>query len=442
MLFNADFHVHSRYSRATSRDSDLEHLALWAQRKGLTVVGTGDFTHPGWLAEVQEKLEPAENGLYSLKSEYRHSLKTEFLPSLTLNPDADPAAVLIDEVRFILTVEISSIYKRHDRVRKVHNLIFVPNLDVAARLSGRLDSIGNVRSDGRPILGLDSRDLFEIVLDCSEDAFLVPAHIWTPHFSVLGARSGFDSIEECFGDLADRIFAVETGLSSDPPMNWRLSALDGLTLISNSDAHSPSKLAREANVFDTELSFPAIRRAIENPACGGFLGTIEFFPEEGKYHLDGHRACNLRMTPEETVAANGLCPVCGRKVTLGVAHRVGALADRKAGLRPRGRSGFVSLIPLPEILGEILRVGPSSKKVLREYTRLLRSLGPEIHVLRDIPLETLGSVGGPLLEKAIRRMRAGDVHASAGYDGKFGTISLLGPKEREGAAARGQKTLF
>jgi len=439
MRFNADFHVHSRYSRATSRDCDLEHLALWGRRKGLHVVGTGDFAHPGWLAELKEKLEPAGEGLYTLGKEFANSLESEFLPAA---PPASGADAGDGAVRFVLTVEISSIYKRGGRVRKVHNVIFAPDLEAASRISERLDSIGNVRSDGRPILGLDSRDLLEIMLECSDDAFLVPAHIWTPHFSMLGARSGFDSVEECFGDLKNHIFAVETGLSSDPPMNWRLSDLDGLTLISNSDAHSPPKLGREANMFDTDLSFPAIRRALENPGEGGFLGTIEFFPEEGKYHYDGHRSCSRRMSPPETRAADCLCPDCGRKVTLGVLHRVEDLADRPEGARPEGRSGFVSLIPLQEVLSEILGRGPATKTVMREYGSILRALGPEIAVLKDIPLDVIERAGPPLLRDAIDRMRRGAVHVKAGFDGEFGTISVFGPGERSTLASRSQKNLF
>lgn len=432
MKFNADFHVHSRFSRATSRQCDLEHLNLWGKRKGLTVVGTGDFTHPGWFAELEEKLEPAEEGLYTLKREYAEAAADEFQP---------PGA---PEVRFMLTVEISSIYKRHDRVRKVHNVLFAPSLEAAGRIAGRLDKIGNVRSDGRPILGLDSRDLLEITLESSDTAFLVPAHIWTPHFSMLGARSGFDTVEECFDDLADRIFAVETGLSSDPQMNWRLSELDRMVLISNSDAHSPSKLAREANMFDTELSFPAIRKAIEQPGEAGFLGTIEFFPEEGKYHLDGHRKCSRRLTPAESAAGSNLCPACGRPVTIGVLHRVEDLADRPEGARPPGRAPFVSLIPLQEVLGEVLGRGPATKTVLTSYQSLIANVGPEIGILKDLPLDRLDPFAPPLLDEAISRMRRGRVRAQAGFDGEFGVISLFTAREKKEVLARNkkQKTLF
>jgi len=430
MRFNADFHVHSKYSRATSRSCDLENLSLWGRRKGLTVVGTGDFTHPAWLAELHEKLEPAEEGLYTLKADHARIPEGEFLPPRS------------EAVRFCLTVEISSIYKKGGKVRKVHNVLFAPDLERASKIAERLGAIGNVRSDGRPILGLDSRGLLEITLDCSPRAWLLPAHIWTPHFSALGARSGFDSIDDCYGDLAGEIFAVETGLSSDPPMNWRLSQLDRLTLVSNSDAHSPAKLAREANMFNCALSFSAIRHALEHPDEGGFGGTIEFFPEEGKYHWDGHRNCAQRMSPAETLAADGLCAHCGRKVTRGVLHRVEELADRPEGIaRPAGRAGHVNLIPLQEILGEIFHVGPGTKTVMREYTKLIREVGSEIEILKDLPLDALAGLSHPLLPEAIDRMRRGDVEALAGYDGKFGTVSIFG-NERKPLDSAIQETLF
>lgn len=427
MKYIADLHVHSKYSRATSRNCDLEHLQLWAKRKGITVVGTGDFTHPAWRAELNDKLVPAEEGLYRLKEA---DLEDEFLP---------PAA---GEVRFLLTVEISSIYKKNDRVRKVHNVLFAPSLEVAEKIAKRLEEIGNVKSDGRPILGLDSRDLLEITVECSEDAYLVPAHIWTPHFSMLGSRSGFDSMEECFEDLTDLIFAVETGLSSDPPMNWRLSDLDKVVLISNSDAHSPGKLGREANLFDTELSYFGIRRALEREDRDAFKGTIEFFPEEGKYHYDGHRNCKQRMNPSETIAAGGLCPVCGKKVTLGVMHRVEELADRELDGRPEGKDDFINLIPLQEVLSEILQKGPNTKTVMKEYVSCLQNLGSELAILKDVSLEKVGRLGPPLLREALDRMRRGDVQLFAGYDGEYGKFSIFTKGEREKLMARSQGKLF
>ncbi|MBT8339548.1 MAG: DNA helicase, partial [Desulfatitalea sp.] len=300
MEFFADLHIHSKYSRATSKDLDLEHLYIAAQIKGITVVGTGDFTHPAWWGEITEKLVPAEQGLFALA------------PEIARACDAQVPKACRRKVRFLLATEISNIYKKGDRTRKNHNLVFMPEMQTANRFRQTLDKLGNIRSDGRPILGLDARHLLEMVLQTSDQAFLVPAHIWTPWFSVLGSKSGFDSVADCFEDLSDHIFALETGLSSDPAMNWRVSALDRYTLISNSDAHSPSKLGREANLFDTELSFAAIREAMADPDADGLRGTIEFFPEEGKYHLDGHRKCGLRCSPEQTRALNNRCPICGK----------------------------------------------------------------------------------------------------------------------------------
>ena len=314
MLYYADLHIHSKYSRATSRDADLEHLALWAKRKGITVVGTGDFTHPAWFEEIRSKLVPAEPGLFRLRPEIEREVERKLPPSCH------------GPVRFLLEVEISTIYKKGDRTRKVHHLIYASNLDTAGRIRERLGAIGNIASDGRPILGLDSRHLLEITLSSGADAYLIPAHVWTPWFAVLGSKSGFDSVEECYGDLTPYIFAVETGLSSDPPMNWRVSRLDRFTLVSNSDAHSPPMLGREACAFDTELDYFAIRRSLETGE--GYGGTVEFFPEEGKYHLDGHRACGVRLEPAETRRVQGLCPACGKPLTVGVMHRVEELADR------------------------------------------------------------------------------------------------------------------
>ncbi|HLA00070.1 MAG TPA: endonuclease Q family protein, partial [Thermodesulfovibrionales bacterium] len=318
MHFFADLHIHSRYSRATSTDMKLESLWKWAQLKGITVIGTGDFTHPTWLNEIKEKLEPAGNNLFTLKEK----LQTNDIP-----------ASCRSDVYFMLTAEISTIYSKKGKTRKIHNLIFAPDLSIAASINTFLARIGNLSSDGRPILGLDAKNLLKIVLDASPDALLVPAHAWTPHFSVFGSESGFDSLSECFEELTPHVYSIETGLSSDPPMNWRLSSLDHITLISNSDAHSPAKLGRESNIFDTEISYKAIINAIKNRK--GFVGTIEFFPEEGKYHYDGHRSCSISLAPEETIKNNYLCPACGRKVTIGVMHRVEKLADRPDGFKPQ-----------------------------------------------------------------------------------------------------------
>ena len=429
MKYTADLHVHSRFSRATAKNLDLEHLYISAQLKGISVVGTGDFTHPGWFAEMVEKLVPAEPGLFRLSE------------NLARSCDEQVPAACRRSVRFILSTEISNIYKKDQRTRKNHNLILFPDFDAVRRLTAALESIGNLHSDGRPILGLDARDLLEIVLESSDSGFLVPAHIWTPWFSLLGSKSGFDSIEQCFGDLSEHIFALETGLSSDPPMNWRVSNLDGRTLISNSDAHSPQKLGREANLFDTERSFFGIRSALMSGDPKHFLGTVEFYPEEGKYHLDGHRKCGLRIHPRETKTCGGQCPVCGRPLTLGVLHRVEQLADRGEAYHPEKSHPYVHVIPLVEILADLYGVGPGTKKVLTTYKHLLKTFGSEDFILRTIESELLEKSDGiPLLGEAVRRVREKRINVLPGYDGQFGQISLFDPGERK--TLLGQRTLF
>ena len=407
-MYIGDLHIHSRYSRATSKDCTPEHLDLWARRKGIHIVGTGDFTHPAWREELKEKLEPAEDGLYVLKDGYR------------IKEDPVPGGKI---PRFVVTGEISSIYKKNGKTRKVHSLILLPGLEDAERISARLEQIGNIHSDGRPILGLDCRDLLEIVLELCPRAVYVPAHIWTPHFSMFGAFSGFDTVEECFEDLTSYIHAVETGLSSDPPMNWRVSALDRFQLISNSDAHSPAKLGREANLFDIPLSYEGLYRAIQTGE--GLGGTIEFFPEEGKYHMDGHRKCGLCLTPSETVKYNGKCPVCGRKITIGVSHRIGELADRPEGYVKPGAKPFESLVPLPEVIGASVGRGAAGVKVQREYRRLLAELGPEFEILRNIPPEDIRRAAGDRVAEGIQRLRNGQVECVPGFDGEYGVIRLF-----------------
>jgi uncharacterized protein (TIGR00375 family) len=428
MKYIADFHIHSKYSRATSKSLDLENLTLAAQLKGITVVGTGDFTHPGWLAEIEAKLEPAEPGLFKLK------------PSLLAALQNSIPAGCRSEVRFILTTEISNIYKKDGHTRKNHNLIFLPDLASVRSFNATLEKKGNIRSDGRPILGISAKHLLEVLLDTHTDGFLVPAHIWTPWFSLLGSKSGFDSLHECFEELSPEIFAAETGLSSDPAMNWRISELDRLTLISNSDAHSTQKMGREANLFDTERSYPAIKAALKNKASNGFKGTIEFYPEEGKYHLDGHRKCNIRFWPKETRSCEGICPVCNKPLTCGVLYRVEEIADRPEGYTPKTPLPFYSLIPLHEILSEILGVGPNSLRVQRTYRMLLEKFGSEFAILHDLDPNDLKNSGVPLLEEAVRRMRRGEIERSPGYDGEFGRINVFNAAERE--CLQGQKSLF
>lgn len=426
MELSCDLHIHSRFSRATSKDLNLGQLYQWAQRKGIAIVGTGDFTHPGWREELRRDLVaiPGEPGFFALRPELREALDAEI-----------PRACRAD-VRFVLTAETSHIYKKAGAVRKVHNLVLAPDLDVVERLCQRLVALGcNLNADGRPIFGLPCRDFFEIILETDRRACLIPAHIWTPHFSLFGSLSGFDRIEDCFADLTPHIFALETGLSSDPAMNWRLSQLDRYTLISNSDAHSAQKLGRELNLINIQPSYDHLRAALEHCRPDEFLGTVEFFPEEGKYHLDGHRACQARLEPAERLRLGGKCPVCEKDVTVGVLSRVEALADRSAeavaaGARPSRARPFTSLVPLPEIVAEVLGVGVASDRVQRLYFKLLDQLGSDLHILRHVEAAELRRAGGELLAEAVRRVRAGALHIAPGYDGEYGQIRIFEPDER------------
>lgn len=393
------------------------------QKKGIDMVGTGDFTHPAWREELKEKLEPAEDGLYTLKDEYRIM---------------DAVAPDNRKPRFVLTGEISSIYKKNEKVRKVHSLLLLPGLEEADRLARRLELIGNIHSDGRPILGLDCRDLLEIMLETVPEGVYVPAHIWTPHFSMFGAFSGFDTIEECFEDMTPYIHALETGLSSDPPMNWRISALDSYQLISNSDAHSPAKLGREANLFQIPLSYGGLAEAISTG--NGLEGTIEFFPEEGKYHFDGHRKCSLCISPSEAAAYGNICPVCGKKLTIGVLHRVEQLADREEDFVLSGAKPFESLVPLPEVIGACTGKSAASKKVLEQYESMLVKLGSEFEILRNIPVEDIKKAAGASVAEGIHRLREGKVERTPGFDGEYGTIKLLTLSEIDGL--EGQLSFF
>ncbi|MDO5575761.1 MAG: endonuclease Q family protein [Fibrobacter sp.] len=406
MKFIADLHIHSHYSIATSGQLQVPYLDLWARKKGIRVVGTGDAVHPGYFNELKEHLIPSDTGLHVIKSKHSH-------------PDA--AKFSGDEVYFILTSEISCIYKKDGKVRKVHNVIMAPSFEIMHGIQKQLGKLGNIESDGRPILGLDSRDLLEIVLNAG--GCLIPAHIWTPWFSVLGSKSGFNSIEECYGDLTKHIFAVETGLSSDPPMNWKCSFLDNYSLVSNSDAHSPEKLGREANLFDTELSYVSIIDALKGKNKG-FWGTIEFFPEEGKYHLDGHQKCSIRWEPEQTREHGSICPVCGKKVTVGVLNRVMELADSKPERKFRNKRPFVSLTPLKNVLAEVVGTSAQSKKVTALYETLICKFGPEFTILMDTPIEEL-RCENELLSEGIRKLRGGEVFLEGGYDGVFGNVKVL-----------------
>lgn len=388
----------------------LENLDVWAKKKGLQVVGTSDFTHPRWMAEIENKLEPAESGLYRLR---QNSAGT----------------------RFMLTTEISSIYSRGNKTRRVHNLIFMPDLESAKKFIQELERRGcNLLSDGRPIVGIDSEDLLKLIKEIDEEAVLVPAHAWTPWFSVFGSMSGFDSLEECFGENARHIFAIETGLSSSPEMNWRLSSLDQIALISNSDAHSLSRLGREANVFDTELNYEAIMEAIKSRDKEKFLMTIEYFPEEGKYHYDGHRLCGQSFSPAETKKLGQRCPSCGRPLTIGVLNRVDALADRPEGFEDKERIPFQKLVPLEEIIAEAFGVGVNSKKVQEEYEKMIAVLGSEIDILISKPENELLEKANSRVVEGILRVRRGEIMIMPGYDGEYGKIKIFKENQSQTAA--------
>ena len=408
MKMIADLHIHSRFSMATSKEGTPENLDFWARKKGISLIGTGDFTHPVWREELKERLVSEGNGLYRLRDEYVKEESRKFPGEGT---------------RFVVSGEISSIYKKNGKSRKVHNVILLPSLEAADAMAQRLEKIGNIHSDGRPILGLDSHDLLEMMLDVCPEGILIPAHIWTPHFSVLGAKSGFDSVEECFEELAPYIHALETGLSSDPAMNWRISKLDRYQLVSNSDAHSPSKLGREANLLDIDCSYEGLYRAIQTGE--GLEGTVEFFPEEGKYHFDGHRKCGVSLSPVEAERLGGICPVCGKKLTMGVDHRVEQLADRAEGFVKKDGKKYESLVPLPEVISACMGYSTASKKVQGCFEQMIQTLGTEFDILRNVPSEDIKSCAGERIAEGIENVRTGNVKRIPGYDGEYGKIELF-----------------
>ena len=408
MKIIADLHIHSRFSMATSKEGTPENLDFWARKKGISLIGTGDFTHPVWREELKERLVSEGNGLYRLRDAYVKEESRKFPGEGT---------------RFVVSGEISSIYKKNGKTRKVHNVILLPSLEAADAMAQRLEKIGNIHSDGRPILGLDSHDLLEMMLDVCPEGILIPAHIWTPHFSVLGAKSGFDSVEECFEELAPYIHALETGLSSDPAMNWRISKLDRYQLVSNSDAHSPSKLGREANLLDIDCSYEGLYRAIQTGE--GLEGTVEFFPEEGKYHFDGHRKCGVSLSPVEAERLGGICPVCGKKLTMGVDHRVEQLADRAEGFVKKDGKKYESLVPLPEVISACMGYSTASKKVQGCFEQMIQTLGTEFDILRNVPSEDIKSCAGERIAEGIENVRTGNVKRIPGYDGEYGKIELF-----------------
>ena len=396
MSFIADFHIHSKYSRATSKDMEIPSLAKWAKIKGMSLLGTGDFTHPLWLAELKAKLESCEYGIYKY-----------------------------EDVYFILTTEVSNIYFKAGRTRKVHNIIFAPSFEATEEVNKVLSEYGDLSNDGRPILSMECDKMVKAISNINPDIFVVPSHAWTPHFSIFGSNSGFDSPEECFEAETPKIFSLETGLSSDPAMNWRWSKLDRFCLTSNSDAHSPSKIGREANVFKAKFTYKELMQILRNKDRSKFLYTIEFFPEEGKYHWDGHRQCKTRLSPKESAQIDNKCPACGKKVTVGVMHRVEGLADRPEGFISESSIPFKRMVPLPEIIGDALGVRPDSMTVEKEYMRLIKTLGSEFNIILETEEKALEKMCPPKIALGITNVRKGNVEILPGYDGEYGKVSVF-----------------
>ncbi|MFA6603882.1 MAG: endonuclease Q family protein [Patescibacteria group bacterium] len=420
MRYIADLHIHSKYSRACSRNLTFSNLAAWGSAKGIDILATADFTHPKWLAEIEEKLEPAEEGLFRIKAKYAAEDGDSAY-------EAAPRALAGRPVRFFLSTEVACIYKQGGRTRRLHLVLCCPDLAAVKKLNAKLEALEcNLRSDGRPILGLSAKELLKILLEADPRSLMIPAHAWTPWFSVFGSQSGFDSLEECFEELTPEIHAVETGLSSDPPMNWRLSKLDGVMLVSNSDAHGFKNLGREANVFDLSApSYRAIADIFRQRDRKKFLHTIEFFPEEGKYHVDGHRACDFFCEPAETRKRKGLCPKCGKELTRGVLGRVEVLADRPDGVRPASAVDFRRIVPLEEVVASVLDKGKGTKAVIALWRKLVSEIGPEFDVLLDADLKTIERVGGARVAEAMQRMRRGELVIRPGYDGVFGEVRIF-----------------
>lgn len=412
MEYIFDFHIHSKFARATSKNMVLPELDIWANKKGIKVLGTGDFTHPVWFSHLKENLQEAEQGLYKVKNSNTGVL-------------------------FMLTSEVSCIYSQGGKVRRVHLLIFAPSFEVAEKINKELSKIGDLASDGRPILGISAKNLAKIVFNASKDCLVVCAHAWTPWFSVFGSKSGFDSLQECFEEMTPYIYAIETGLSSDPEMNWRIPELDNVAIISSSDAHSPQKIGREATVFNLEkVDYYEIINSIKQRKNIAY--TIEFFPEEGKYHYDGHRLCGIKLTPEQTKKFNGICPKCKKPLTVGVMYRVEELAKRPQGFKPEGAPPFKKIIPLQEIIADVMNLPTTSKKVLQEYENLIKNVGPEFYILLKSDIKDLQKVTMPEIAKGIDMVREGKVFIDPGYDGVFGKIKIELPKEKEVS----QKSLF
>ena len=400
-MFIADLQIHSKYSRATSKNMDLDEITKYAKIKGLDVVGTGDFTHPLWLKELKQKLIDVNNGVY-----------------------------MYDDVMFILTGEISLIYTQGGKQRRVHHVILAPNFSVLDQINEWLDKKGRRDYDGRPIFGFNSVELVENLMSISKDIEIIPAHAWTPWYGIFGSMSGFDSLEECFRDKTKYIHTIETGMSSDPALNWRISALDDITLTSNSDAHSawPWRLGREANVFDfREITYDNVIGAFRTRK--DFAFTIETSPSYGKYHYDGHRACNFSCSPEQSKKLKEVCPKCGKKLTIGVMYRVEQLADREEGFVPKGMVPFKTLIPLSEVIAAVFDTEVFSKKVWEVYNRLIDRFDNEFNILLNVPADELKKTVDEKLAELIIKNRENKLHIEPGYDGVYGKLII---KEEQG----------
>lgn len=430
MKFVADLHLHSKFSRATSKEMSLDFLSHWAKIKGIRLLATSDFTHPEWLFLLKQRLEPTGNGFFRLKSIV--PVNDEHLKTFPLSAE---------DVSYILSSELSFIYSKRGKVRKIHVILFAPDFESVDRINQRLSGLGNLRSDGRPVLGMDVKAFVKIVADLCPECVVIPSHIWTPWFSLFGSNSGFDSIEECFEEMTPFIFALETGLSSDPAMNWRLSVLDKYTLISNSDAHSPSRLGREANVFDTDFSYKGLVEAIRSKNPDKFLCTVEFFPEEGKYHYDGHRKCGILFSPRESMKHNNLCPVCGKKLTIGVMHRIEELSDREPGSSPPLKIPYKNIIPLNEVIAQAVEKTAECRSVWDVYFHFVHEFETEHRILTEVPVAELSRLNPERVSLGVERMRKGAVNIVPGHDGCFGKISLF-EKDALEEEAQGQLRLF
>ena len=441
MNYIADLHVHSKYSRATSPKMDVDGIFNWAKIKGINLVATGDYTHPDYFRELKTKLEYDKNsGFYKIKNDSSDSNNSR--DSSNSSNSSNSSIQAAKPPSFVPTAEISCIYKKNNKCRRLHIVLITPTLEEVEKINIHLDKIGNIKSDGRPILGLDAKKLAEIVLNISPDSLVIPAHAWTPWFAIFGSKSGFDSMEECFEELTPQIYAIETGLSSDPAMNWRWSALDNITLISNSDAHSPANLGREVNIFNLEkLTYQNFLKAVKRQ--GGkknqMASTVEFFPQEGKYHYDGHSKCNICFSPEQTKKNKGICPKCKKPLTVGVDYRVSELADRPSGSKkPSGQADYKSLVPLQEIIADSLGRGKNTKGVQTEYENMIKKGKTEFNILLNLKETELKKITTPKIAEGIKRVRSGNLIIHPGHDGEYGIVKIFSKKEQK----EKQKKLF